>query len=283
MPSASRKDASSETESKPVGRLVVRDKPDPSIIQSLEKGLSIFEHILGSDRPLKLHEIASHFEIDKASAFRFLNTLERAGLVSKNAALKTYTPGSTLRSWARQLRPDTSVVDVARPFLKKLSLMTKQTSHLAVLQNDRVVLIEVMPADNIVSVKQTPGDWEPLYCTAVGKAIMACLPEGERNRLIDQITFHEYTPTTLTSAEMLRVELAQAAQERLAFDNGETNAQLCCIAAPVFDASGYPVGSIGISMIYPLFPEGPRAQDKFVAAVSQTAQEVTDAIVKRQS
>jgi IclR family acetate operon transcriptional repressor len=284
MPLASRKQVPPKTaESTASDQLAVRNKPDPSIIQSLEKGLAIFQHILGADRPLKLHEIASHFAIDKASAFRFLNTLERAGLVVKNAALKTYAPGPTLRSWSRMLRPDTSLVDTARPFLKKLSTMTKQTSHLAVLQNDRVVLIEVMPADNVVSVKQTAGDWEPLYCTAVGKAIIACLPEAERNALIDRITFREYTPTTLTSPEMLRLELENAAQERLAYDDGETNPQLCCIAAPIFDGTGYPVGSIGISMIYPLFPGGPRAQTNFIAAVSQTAQEISAAIVKQQS
>ncbi|MFD1557500.1 IclR family transcriptional regulator [Paraburkholderia silviterrae] len=257
-----------------------RTKPDTSIIQSFEKGLLIFEYVLEADRPLKLHEVAAHFDIDKASAFRFLNTLERAALVIKDPVLKTYVPGPKLGSWARMLRPDTSLVDTARPFLKKLSVMTKQTSHLAVLQNDRVVLIEVMPADNIVSVKQSSGDWEPLYCTAVGKAIMAFLPEGERNRLIDQITFREFTPTTLTTPEMLRVELTEVEKEKLAYDDGETNSQLGCIAAPIFDTTRYPVASIGISMIYPLFPEGPKAQTGFISAVSQIAEEITTAITR---
>ena len=257
-----------------------REKADTTIIMSLEKGLNIFEYILMADRPLKLHEIATHFDIDKSSAFRFLNTLERSALVTKNAALKTYTPGSKLAAWSRMLRTDVSLVETARPFLKRLSTMTKQTSHLAVLQNDRVVLIEVMPADNVVSVKQTPGDWEPLYCTAVGKAILAFLPERERNRLIDQITFREQTPRTLTTPEMLRIELESVREETLAFDVGEANPQLCCIAAPVFDSSGYPVGSIGISMIYPVFPDGPRAQTAFISAVKQTAQEVSGALAR---
>ncbi|MFM0721692.1 IclR family transcriptional regulator [Paraburkholderia strydomiana] len=275
-PSAEPADSAEELLSQPR----VREKADTTIIMSLEKGLNIFEHILMADRPLKLHEIATHFDIDKSSAFRFLNTLERSALVNKNAALKTYTPGPKLAAWSRLIRTDASLVETARPLLKRLSTMTKQTSHLAVLQNDRVVLIEVMPADNVVSVKQTPGDWEPLYCTGVGKAILAFLPEHERNRLIDQITFREQTPQTLTTPEMLRIELERVRDEKLAFDVGEANPQLCCIAAPVFDSDGYPVGSVGISMIYPVFPDGPRAQTAFISAVRQTAQEISTALAR---
>ncbi|WP_454825139.1 IclR family transcriptional regulator [Paraburkholderia xenovorans] len=273
MPRAVRKNPASA--SAPPDEAAARAKPDTTVIQSLDKGLSIFEYILKAGRPKRLNEVASHFDIDKSSAFRFLNTLERTGLVVKDAALKTYTPGPTLSAWSRMVRTDASLVEVARPFLKKLSVMTKQTSHLAVLQDDRVVLIEVMPADNVVSVRQTAGDWEPLYCTGVGKAILAHLPENERNRLIDRITFREHTPTTLTTPEMLRLELARTVEEGLAYDNGEANPQLCCIAAPVLDANGYPVGSVGISMIYPLFPDGPGAQTAFIRAVEQTAQGIS--------
>ncbi|RKP46933.1 IclR family transcriptional regulator [Trinickia fusca] len=259
---------------------VRREKPDTTIILSLEKGLGIFEHILQAGRPLKLHEIVEHFGIDKSSAFRFLNTLERAGLVNKHSALKTYTVGPTLATWARLARTDTSFVETARPLLKKLSTMTKQTSHLAVLQNDRVVLIEVMLADNVVSVKQTAGDWDPLYCSAVGKAILAFLPEQERNRMIAQISFKELTPATITTPEMLRVELEKVREEGLAFDLGESNPQLCCIAAPVLDSRGHAVGSIGVSMIYPLFPDGPRAQTAYTRAVSETGRELSAALAR---
>lgn len=257
---------------------IARAKPDTTIIQSLDKGLSIFEYILKAARPIRLNEVALHFEIDKSSAFRFLKTLERVGLIVKDKTLKAYTAGPTLSVWSRMVRTDASLVEVARPFLKKLSIMTKQTSHLAVLQDDRVVLIEVMLSDNVVSVRQAAGDWEPLYCTGVGKAILAHLPEIERNRLIDRITFREQTPATLSTPEMLRSELDQVEKEGIAYDNGEANSQLCCIAAPVLDANGYPVGSVGISMIYPLFPDGPRAQTALILAVLQTAKEISAAI-----
>jgi DNA-binding IclR family transcriptional regulator len=247
-----------------------------SLIGSFDKGLSILGLVVHSDQPLRLQEVANALEIDKSSALRYLATLEKHRLVERNPYDKTYAVGTRLAMWSENLKAGNSVVEVVRPFLKRLTAMTMQTSHLAVLRDDRVVLIEVMPSESAVSVRQTPGDWEPMYCTAVGKAILGFLPTVEQRRLIDQMQFRQMTPTTVSSSEMLWVELRRVVRERMAFDEVENNPRIGCIATPILDRTGYPIAAIGISTISDAHPGGPRAQKSHIAAVRLVAEEVME-------
>lgn len=243
------------------------------LIGSFDKGLAILDFIVHAETPQRLQDVANHMQIDKSSALRFLATLEKHALVQRHPHDKTYVPGTRLLMWSKNLKAGNSIVEVVRPYLRRLTAMTGQTSHLAVLREDRVVLIEVVPSENAVSVRQIAGDWEPLYSTAVGKAILAFLPMVEQRKLIDQIEFREFTERTISTREMLRVELTAVVRERVAYDDSEMNLQIGCIAAPLLDRSGFPIASLGISTVSALHPGGPRAQRHFVTAVKQVAQE----------
>lgn len=250
-----------------------------AIIGSFEKGLNIFEFLIHADEPVRIVDVARKFDIDKSSALRFLNTLERHGLAQKNPLDKTYTVGARIEYWAKSLRQPRALVDIARPYLRRLSEITGQTSHLAIVEDDRAVLIEVMPSDSVVSVRQTAGDWEPLYCTAVGKAILAHMPPVERDKLIAQMHFRRLTEKTITSAKQLRRELDRVLEERVAFDDTENNPQVSCIAAPLLDRQGFPLASVGISMVTSLHEGGPRQQTAMIAAVRRIADEITGSLL----
>ncbi|OZI55572.1 hypothetical protein CAL25_04050 [Bordetella genomosp. 5] len=256
------------------------EKPGPNaIIGSFDKGLNIFEFLIDSDEPIRIVDVAREFGIDKSSALRFLNTLERHGLAQKNPLDKTYTVGARIEYWAKSLRQPKALVDIARPYLRRLSELTGQTSHLAIIEGDRAILLEVMPSDSIVSVRQAAGDWEPLYCTAVGKAILAHMSPAEQERLIAQMHFRRLTETTITSAKQLRRELDRVLDEGVAFDDGESNPHVSCIAAPLLDRHGVPLASVGISMVTSLHEGGPRQQVPMLAAVRRIADEITASLL----
>ncbi|RYF28529.1 MAG: IclR family transcriptional regulator [Comamonadaceae bacterium] len=243
------------------------------LIGSFDKGLAILDFIVHADTPQRLQDVANHLEIDKSSALRFLATLEKHALIRRQPHDKTYVIGTRLLMWSKDLKAGNSIVERVRPHLRRLTALTGQTSHLAVLREDRVVLIEVVASESAVSVRQIPGDWEPLYSTAVGKAILAFLPMVEQRKIIEQIEFREFTERTISTREMLRVELTSVLHERVAYDDAEMNLQIGCIAAPLLDRSGFPIASVGISTISALHPGGPRAQRHLVTAVKQVAQE----------
>lgn len=247
----------------------------PAGIGSFDKGLSILELLVTSEQPLRLQDVANAIGIDKSSALRFMTTLLSHGLVERHPRDKTFSVGTKLLMWSKNLKGGNVIIETARPHLRRLTQMTRQTSHLATLRDDRVMLVEVMPSESAVSVRQTPGDLDPLYCSAVGKAILAFLPPIEQRKLIDRIAFRELTPATIASPEMLRIELRNVVHERLAYDEAENNPQISCIAAPVLDRSGYPIASLGISVVTALHSGGIRQQRAMAAAVRQVADEVT--------
>jgi DNA-binding IclR family transcriptional regulator len=83
-----------------------------------------------------------------------------------------------------------------------------------------------------------------ISCSAPGKAILAFLPETEREELIATMKFVRYNERTITSKEGLRRELADVVKKGYSFDDSEQFDGIYCIGAPVFDRIGYPVASV---------------------------------------
>lgn len=240
---------------------------DTSTIQSLDRGLRIIQDLVDADRPLRLQEIAQRYDIDKASAFRFLNTLQQFGIARKDRHTKRYTIGSRLLSWLALARSRLPLIDLARPSLRALAAATGQSAHLAILSHDKVLLVDYVAADSVVQIKNRIGVLEPLYCTAVGKAILAFLPERDRDALLDGMELVRHTPTTITEQPALRRELAQIGTEGIAVDRGEFSDLLYCVAVPVRGSDGIPLCSVGVSVVAALFAHDAAAMTRLEHAV----------------
>jgi DNA-binding IclR family transcriptional regulator len=247
----------------------------PGQIGSLAKGIAILDSVVQSDQPLRSQDIANRFDLDRSTAYRFLMTLEALGLLSKDAHSKTYTIGPKFTLWQRSLAGNRGLIALARPEIESLAVSTGQTAHLAILQGNDVELLEVAPSGAAVVVRQTPGDREPLYCTAVGKAILAFLPIRERHALMHQIQFQRFTETTITTLAALEIELTSIAQRRFATDNGEGSPHVTCIASPLMDERNYPVGSLGISAVRGTYPGNIETQTIWIEAVQAAATTVS--------
>ena len=88
-------------------------------VQSLQRGLQILDMVVQSGEPLRLADIARDLEMDRASAFRLLQTLERNSLVAKDPVRKNYTVGGRLLQWASTIGQDVNLVATARPYLTR--------------------------------------------------------------------------------------------------------------------------------------------------------------------
>jgi DNA-binding IclR family transcriptional regulator len=241
----------------PVTRTAPAEGRDTSTIQSLDRGLRIIQDLVEADQPLRLQEVAERYDIDKASAFRFLNTLQAFGIARKDQRTKRYTVGSRLLSWLALARSRLPLIDLARPALHELAAATGQSAHLGILSHDSALLVDFVAADSVVQVKNRIGVLEPLYCTAVGKAILAFLPERDRKALLDQIALIRHTPTTITDRPALERQLAQIRADGVAVDRAEFSDLLYCVAVPVRGSDGMPLCSVGVSVVAAFFANDP--------------------------
>jgi IclR family acetate operon transcriptional repressor len=265
---------------KPAGRLAPagrRASParDQSVIQSLTRGLEILDAVIDARQPLRQQDVVQRFGIDKASAYRFLTTLERFGMLVKEPTTKTYQPGGRLVAWYAAMPPDRRLVDLAVPELKALVAEVEQSGHLAVFLNDRVLLVEYVAPESIVMVRNRVGGFEPLHCTAVGKAVLAFLPDRQQEELVESIELKPFTSRTIVVRDELRRELARTRRDGVAVDVAEYNDLIVCVAAPVFDARGRPVASLGVSTFKLLLDQDPDRIETVKAAVKASAAKVS--------
>lgn len=244
-------------------------------IQSLEKGLRILDEIIESPSPLKLADIVRRFGMDRASAFRFLQTLEHRGFLRKDSTTKEYDVGGRIYYWASRLREKTRLIDTFHDQLQKLAGITQQTTHLGLFVNDRVLLADFALSDSLVSIRHVIGVLEPLHSSAVGKAVLAFLPPERREALIANLELVRTTKNTITNVDDLRIDLAVTRDRGYAIDANETHEGLTCIARPIFDAQKMPIASIGITCVTALVSAEPGRFEHLIRSIQAIGDEVT--------
>jgi len=115
------------------------------------------------------------------------------------------------------------------------------------LSNDSAVVIEQIMADSPLAVNAKVGNAEPIYCSSVGKCLLAFCEEDKRESILARIDFKPYTNKTITDPEKLRKELDEIVSRGYATDDGEMSEDIMCMAVPIYNHLGTVLYSVGIS------------------------------------
>lgn len=235
-------------------------------VSTLTKGLAILDYVIKADKPQKLMDVVQAMDLDRGMAFRFLQTLCEFGLLHKDKDDKRYSAGARFYSWMLKAHSRLAVVDVARPYLRDVAKRTNQSAHLGMLIDDNVLLIDYVASENLISIRNRIGVSEPVYCTAIGKSILMSMPKHERTALLDRIEIRDFTDRTITSRAELERHLEAAAAAGFAYDDGEFNDLLACVAVPLRSSpDSSPSLAIGVSMLRPALGDAAGAAAAAVA------------------
>lgn len=247
-------------------------------VQSLQRGLQILDMVVQAREPLRLADIARDLEMDRASAFRLLQTLERNSLVAKDPLRKNYTVGGRLLQWASTIGQDVNLVATARPYLEQLVSRTNESGHFGVMSKDKALLLDYIGSRGTIVVQNRVGVFEPLHCTALGKALLAFQPAARRESLIGAMRFERHTDSTIVDRPALERTIDKVRREAVAYDEGEYNGVLYCVAAPVIGRDGDAIGAIGVSMVRPIAVGSPEHIARVSAEVRAAARAMTAAL-----
>ncbi len=220
--------------------------PDTSIIQSLDKGLVLLETVEQAETPVGLTELASRLGWDKATIHRLLATLERRGYLLRDPSTRRYALGLKIFGLYESVTRSFDIQRVARPFLARIAEQTGETAHLAVALAGRIVFIDRVASSESLAVNTQIGAQEPMYCTALGRAILAYLPEEEL-RLNVPTSLQRYTRKTISSITALRASLTGVRARGYAIDDEEYLLGIRCVASVILGHAGAPIAAIGIS------------------------------------
>ncbi|QOR71807.1 IclR family transcriptional regulator [Ruania alkalisoli] len=163
---------------------VPREPSGRTGVRALARGLAVLDAVGAADDGIGVTEVSRAVGIDKATGSRLLATLRDAGYVRQRED-RRFELGSRA-GWLAQryVRRVDELCQVAGPHLAKLRDETQETVHLAIQENTDVVYLAQEVPERSVRVHSAIGTRLPMYRTAMGRAIIAELPEPERERLI---------------------------------------------------------------------------------------------------
>jgi DNA-binding IclR family transcriptional regulator len=216
--------------------------------QTVQRAINLIQR--SAEHPLSLSEAADVLGVHKSTALRILQTLEAARFVRKTGA-GTYVLGSGLIELAELALGSIDLRQFASTHLRRLQRQTGHTVHLAQLTGDEIIYIDKMdsPAFDAVKLPSRIGRAVSIYASAVGKVILAHLSREDRDRLLSHVKFERYTPTTFADRDALEAELERVREAGWAADNGEHDAYVMCLAAPVRDSRGEVIAAVSITAI----------------------------------
>ncbi len=211
------------------------------------KALAVLDIVAGFDNGARFNDILAQSPFPKATTYRFLQTLLNQRMIGFEQETQKYHMGLRLVGLAHKAWARASLAPIARETLDAVSAQTGETIHLAQLDNAQVLYVDKRNATRPVSMFSEAGKIGPAYCTGVGKAMLAFLPEGERERVIAQQSFFAHTTHTLTSADDLRIDLAEIRKTGHAYDREEHENGIICIAVPIKSEDDRIFGGLSIT------------------------------------
>jgi IclR family pca regulon transcriptional regulator len=221
-------------------------EPDGSTyVQSLARGLAVIR-AFGAERPrLSLSDVARATDLTRASARRFLLTLESEGYVRARDGMFELTP-RVLELGFSYLSAQ-SLPEVAQPHLEALSHAVGESSSASILDGWDIVYIARVPTRRIMSVGITIGTRFPAYVTSMGRVLLAALSADELETFFEGFRGERFTARTVVDPDALRAELSQVAAQGWSLVDGELETGLRALAVPVTRGSAT-VAAINVSM-----------------------------------
>ncbi len=239
------------------------------MIQSLQRGLSILEIIGKSGGGLSMAEVSRTIGLHPSTTYHLLRTLTALGYLKQGEATRDYVIGSKLFQVAGSAWTEDQLIKISAPFLAEIVRQTGETSHLAIFEHDEVVVVDKVDGSSPVHVSERIGYPRPAHCTAIGKTLLAYLPEAELKTFLQKYELKAITPRSITSIPMLEQELKRVRDQGYAFDDEEFTQGIRCLAAPVRNFTGEVVASVGISG--PVWRVSLDRVSQFTEAVKATA------------
>jgi DNA-binding IclR family transcriptional regulator len=178
---------------------------------------------------------------------RLLMVLERHRLVDKNPETGRYRLGLKLFELGSKAVGALDLQERVRPHMQRLQRETGETVNFAILDKGEVLYLHKIDSQSYLRIAANVGDRCPAYSTALGKAILASLPEEEAERVLGSMKLQARTPTTLSSMAALKEELRTTRNRGYAIDDEENMEGVRCVAAAVLDHRGNPVAAISVA------------------------------------
>jgi IclR family KDG regulon transcriptional repressor len=216
-------------------------------VQSLGRAFSILEEVARHREGIGLAELSKLVGLHNSTTFHLAKTMVSLGYMRQERDSKRYRVGRPLFALAASALDEIEMVNLATPILEDLSRESGESGHFAVRMGDSVIVIARTSGTGAFQLTDRVGVVRPAHCTALGKIILASLRPDQLKRFLERVELKPSTKMSVTEPTALLREIAEIRRSAIAFDDGEFNPEVRCVAVPVYNFTGEVVGAIGIS------------------------------------
>jgi IclR family acetate operon transcriptional repressor len=217
------------------------------VVQSLSRALNILTILGAAEVPMSLTELAEAAELSPSTAHRLLTTLQQDRYVRFDQANRRWSVGVQAYMTGVTFLKTRSLVDIAKPRLRRLMEESSELASLAVEENGEAIYLARVGGPRVAQAALPTADRTLLHCSAVGKALLAGMPEARVQTILQQRGMRQFTRTTLSSLPALRDELTLTRNRGYAIDQEERVTGLRCVAAPLYDENSRVIGALSVS------------------------------------
>lgn len=206
----------------------------------------ILEQLADCGGSASLSDLARNLGLSRSTVHGLLATMRQWGFVTQDSnghyalGIKLFELGTLAVS-----RLDLRVI--AGPILQRLVDEFNETVHLVVGDGLDVVYIDKRESPQSMRIVSQVGRRLPAYCTSVGKAMLAFLPEQELDELLARVELQPWTHNTITDKEQLKAHLREVRRRGYALDNEEIFEGLRCVGAPIRDHLKQVVAAVSVA------------------------------------
>ncbi len=216
-------------------------------VPNLERALSIIELLAEHPEGLSISEITDYLEYPRNSIFRITSTLLDNDYLIRDEETKVFQLSLKLLTLGHAAISEQNLVDKSLHVMRHLRDIYKETVPLGILSDTEGITIEEVQGTHPFRFVLEPGKRFHLHTSAPGKAMVAYLPDNEREELLDKIDYIQFNERTITNKEDYRRVLEAVREKGYSTDCVEETEGMNCVGAPIFNRKGYPVAAIWIT------------------------------------
>ena len=254
----------------------------PRVIPSVTRAFRVLELFLDDQKPLSVPEITERLNLPRTTTHELVNTLIHSGYLRRddNQSKKVFLGPKVLELgsiYAGKL----DLINEGRKVAEEIVAQCDETVQMAILEDVNAVFIAKVDCSKMVRLVSRVGSRLPANCTAVGKMLLSSLSDAELDELYEgRGSLPGMTANSITSLPQLRHELSTVRKRGLSYDDCESNTDVSCVSAPVYNQNGKMVAAMSISV--PITRISPSRQDELAALIRQGAKKLSITLGHRQ-
>jgi DNA-binding IclR family transcriptional regulator len=217
------------------------------LVPAVNRALQVIELLSNQDSGMSISEIHRSLRLPLSSAANIVYTLKTLGYLERDHQNSHYRLSLKVLGISRRLLSRMDSLGVCHGLLEDLVRESGLTAHLAVMREGESIYVDRVASDGLVQFSSYIGMHWPAHCSAVGKALLAFLPDTDVRRALQQMNLHKMTPRTLTSRRALYTQLLSFRRMGYTWEMEEGEQGVACVAAPIFGQQGEVVAAVSVT------------------------------------